>query len=187
MDTSFPTGGGTSQWKVIGLLPSFNDFQGALDKADVYFTASIDFDEKSSGVSEVIFETGGAVVGFSLVYESGNRLVLRVVGKEGLRLASIERVLSQAEIDSDQVAVTWGCDILAGSTTQTIGLWIDGVIVSETSRELDGDWSGGGDAALGVLNLDEGSVAATGHRRHYRRDRFRVGDNRSDRRLTDVS
>lgn len=160
--TSFPSGGATSQWNTTGTLASFNAYQGGLDLADVTFTASVDFEEKISGAPEIIFETGGGTIGFSLVYESGNRLILRASGNGGFALDTIERVLSAAEIAGDQIALTWGYDVLDDSGKQSIGLWIDGALASEMSTDLGGDWSGGGDAALGVYDSVQGSVAGTG-------------------------
>jgi len=160
---TFPTGGATSQWNSDGELPAtFNDYMGVLDTADVTFQLSVDFDEKPSGGREVIFETGGGTFGFSLVYEAGSKLVLRASGNEGRYLSVIERTLREAEIAAGAIQLTWAYDTMNVDGTQSIGLWVNGEVVSEVAKALGGDWSGGGDAHLGKASLEQGSLAGNG-------------------------
>jgi hypothetical protein len=163
VSTVFPVGGLTTNWKSDAALPaSLHQFQGSLDMDDVTFSLWVDFEEKTEGKSEVIFETGGGIIGFSLLYEAGNRLVLRASGGDGFKIAVVERILTAGEIAAGEVEVVWAYDVLNAEGTQTIGLWVDGIYSSEFSEDLGGDWSGNGDANLGKESQDQGSVAGTG-------------------------
>lgn len=161
--TAFPSGGATSQWNSVAALPAtFNSYMGGLDLADVTFQLLVDFEEKPTGSREVIFETGGGTFGFSLVYEAGNNLVLRASGNSGRHLSTIERHLSEDEIADGALELTWGFDTENADGNQSIGLWVNGEIVSEVAHDLGTDWSGRGDANLGERSLTEGSLAGTG-------------------------
>ena len=80
----------TEVWNEVMALPTFNGFDGGLDTADATFLVCIDFEPKQDPEREVIFETGAGTVGFSLVYEEGNKLVLRAAGSGGFSLAVAE-------------------------------------------------------------------------------------------------
>ena len=69
----------------IGDLPTFDNFEGGLDKKDVSFRVWIDFEPAAVDETEreMIWESGGGTVGLSLVYEAGNKLVLRAAGNGG--------------------------------------------------------------------------------------------------------
>ncbi|MGI9239837.1 MAG: LamG domain-containing protein, partial [Verrucomicrobiales bacterium] len=141
---------------------TFHEYMGGLDAADVTFQLSVDFDEKPSGAREVIFETGGGTFGFSIAYEAGNRIVLRASGNDGRYVSVIERTLRDEEIAAGSVQLTWAYDTMNLDGTQSIGLWVNGAIVSEVAKDLGGDWSGGGDANLGEESTSEGSLAGNG-------------------------
>lgn len=163
VSSTLPEDGLTSNWKSDAALPdSLHEYQGNLDTDDVTFSLLVDFEEKTSGKPELIFETGGGVIGFSLIYETNNKLVLRASGGEGFEVAVVERILTTEEIDAGELEVVFAFDVLNEDQTQTIGLWIDGIFSSGFSAALGSDWSGSGDARLGVAGADEGSVAGTG-------------------------
>ena len=153
----------TIQDLLVAALPAtFNSYMGGRDLADVTFQLLVDFEEKPTGSREVIFETGGGTFGFSLVYEAGNNLVLRASGNSGRHLSTIERHLSEDEIADGALELTWGFDTENADGNQSIGLWVNGEIVSEVAHDLGTDWSGRGDANLGERSLTEGSLAGTG-------------------------
>ena len=145
-------------WTTLETLPSFHDYEGGLDTADVTFCASIDFDAKEGPDREVIFETGGGTVGFSLVYEEGNKLVLRASGSGGFVLVVAEATLSAEQIAAGDLQVLWAFDVDPDGP-QTISLWVDSFPVAQASGDLDMDWTGTDGASFGTGTT---SFAGTG-------------------------
>jgi hypothetical protein len=74
----------------------------------------------------------------------------------------IERHLSEDELADGALELTWGFDTENADGNQSIGLWVNGEIVSEVANDLGTDWSGNGDANLGRRSLTQGSLAGNG-------------------------
>lgn len=149
-------------YRAAQTLPSFNGFRGDADRRDVTFRVFIDFDTFSSGEErEIVWESGGGTVGFSLVYEMGNRLVLRAAGNGGNGVATVDYGLTPDQLAAGTLPVVWTFDVDNGDPTtgQTIALFVDGVLVGSDSQDLDADWSGSDGASFGI---GTGSFAAGG-------------------------
>ncbi len=153
---NFVLGVPTSLHRELRPLPTFD---GPLNADDMSFRAFVDFNAKSDGEPEVIFETGAGTIGTSVVYESGNRLVMRSVGNDGLSLATIEHVLTTEQLAAGLLEVIWTYDVLNAEQTQTIALYLNGAQVAATSMNLGGDWTGNDAAAFGVA---DSGFSATG-------------------------
>ncbi len=149
-------------WQEFAVLDTFNGFDSNADGKDVTFRAFIDFEDYQSSENdrEIIWETGAGTVGFSLVYESGNRLVLRAAGNAGLSVATVKHALTQSQIEAGELSVIWTFDIDNGQSpeSQTIALYLDEALVGDASANLGPDWSGSNAAAFGVF----GSIFAAG-------------------------
>ena len=130
-------------------LPTFNGFRGNADQRDVTFRVFIDFDAFSSAVGEagereMIWESGGGTVGFSLVYEEDNRLVLRAAGNGGNGVAIVDYALTAEQLAAGTLPVAWTFDVDNGdpAAAQTIALYVDEELVGSDSQDLDADWTG---------------------------------------------
>ncbi len=149
-------------WRALGSLPTFNNFEGGADRKDVTFRAFIDFEnyQSSEEESEIIWEAGAGTIGFSLVYEGGNRLVLRAAGNAGFSVATVEHTLTQSQIEAGELSVIWTFDVDNGQSpeSQTIALYLDEALVGDANSDLGPDWSGTNAAAFGVF----GSIFAAG-------------------------
>ena len=141
-------------------MGAFQTFQrNGWDRADATFTVSVDFNAKAEGGPEVIFESGGATVGTSLVYEAGNNLVMRTVGNGGNDIGLVSYTLTEDQIAAGMLGVLASIDVDNGEGLQTLVLYIDGAEVGSTTADLQDDWSGSNAGALGVT---ASSVAAGG-------------------------
>jgi hypothetical protein len=100
----------------------------------------------------MLWESGGGTVGFSLVYETGNRLVLRGVGDGGNTIATVEHVLTADQLGAGELSVIWTFDVDNGDpeTGQTIALYLENQKVGEDRKAMDADWTGSNAAAFGV-------------------------------------
>lgn len=136
--------------QILETLPSFNGFEGGADTLDATFRAYVDFDAKDDPDMEVIFETGGGTVGFSLVYEEGSKLVLRAAGDGGLTVATVEYALTPEQIAGGNLELTWTYDVDDDAGDQAIALFVDGQPAGTASAFLGGDWSGGNGAGFGI-------------------------------------
>jgi hypothetical protein len=145
-----PLGEPTVITNEIGTLPSFDGFEGGLDTVDVSFRACVNFNEKDNPDIEVIFETGGGTIGFSLVYEEGSKLVLRSTGDGGFALAVVERPLTPAELAGGALELTWTYAVDDGNGDQTIALFVDGILAGSDTQTLSADWSGSNGAGFGI-------------------------------------
>ena len=98
---------------------------------------------------------------FPLVYETGNKLVLRAAGNGGNTVVTVEHELTAAQIAAGELEVIWTFDVDNGdpATGQTIALYIDGAVVGEESGDMDPDWTGANGASFGIAT---GSFAAGG-------------------------
>ena len=153
-------------YHVLQGLPTFNGFRGGADQLDVAFRVSIDFDTFSSGTGELeeremIWESGGGTIGFSLVYEMGNRLVLRAAGSGGNVVAVVDYALTPDQLAAGALPVVWTFDVDNGNpeAAQTIALYVDGALAGSDSQPLGGDWTGSDGAAFGIGTV---SFAAAG-------------------------
>ncbi len=155
--TSLPTGllGEPSvTWNEISALPSLDNFQGTADKQDVTFRVFIDFNEAavSEDEREVIWESGGGFVGFSLVYETGNTLVLRAAGSGGQTVTEVFYELTADQIAAGELSVIWTFDVNNEdpATGQSIALYLDHVLVGQAAGRLGADWTGNNVASFGA-------------------------------------
>ncbi len=141
-------------WHVLEALPTFNGYRGGEDGADVTFRLFIDFEptDVTEDEREILWESGGGTVGFSLVYETGNRLVLRAAGNGGNSVATVEHVLTADELGAGEVSVVWTFDVDNGDPAlgQTIALYVDDLLVGSDSQDMDPDWTGSNAASFGV-------------------------------------
>ena len=144
---------------VQGTGPSFDALFGAIDTLDATFAVCVDFEEKIDGEREVIFETGGATVGFSLVYEAGNQLVLRAAGGGGFVLAVVNHTLSIEQLAAGEIEVVASYDVLDDLGNSAISLFLDGELVGSDSQPLGGDWTGTNGSSFGVAS---GNLAGDG-------------------------
>ena len=60
----------------IGNLSTLDNHGGGNDKLDATFGMVIDFEAKTEGDTEMIFETGGRTTGHTFLYEASNTLLL---------------------------------------------------------------------------------------------------------------
>ncbi len=151
------------EWLAIEALPTFDGFQGGLDQRDVTFRVWIDFDPATvtEDEREMIWESGGGTVGFSLVYENGDRLVLRAAGNGGNTVTEVAHTLTADQIAAGELSVIWTFDVDNGdpATGQTIALFVDEVLVGEQAGDMDPDWTGSNAASFGEAST---SFAAGG-------------------------
>ncbi len=70
------------------------------DRLDATFTLTVDFDAKTEGQRETIWETGGATVGWSINYEVPSTLVVRACGRGGIGIAVASFQLPPSLIDA---------------------------------------------------------------------------------------
>ena len=177
-------GDATESFHVVGPLATWNNRAVAgftqVDQIDATFTLSVDFDAKTSGQREVLFETGGGWQGTSLCYETGSSVVLRISGwgtnpttelrENGWNVYEIRYALSASLIDGGDVELGIGIDSENASDGEDFRLIINGVTVGTVSNDADStlgnnngafDWSGGNAGALGV---GASGLAGTGER-----------------------
>ncbi len=148
-----PLGEPTETWTILETLPTFDSIAEGADLRDAAFRVFVDFEAKPEGERELIFETGGATIGHSVVYEAPNNLVYRANGNNGLSLAVVEHTLTQEQLDAGTIEVIWSYDVQNTSGSQTIALFLDGVSVGSVDMEIGGDWSGTNAAAFGVASV----------------------------------
>ncbi len=143
-------------WHALESLPTFNNFRGSDDTSDVTFRLWVDFEptDITEDEREMLWESGGGTVGFSLVYETGNKLVLRGVGNGGNSVATVEQTLTAGQLAAGAIEVIWTFDVDNGDpdTGQTIALYLDGTLVGDDSQDMDPDWTGSNGAAFGVAS-----------------------------------
>ncbi len=136
----------------IAPLPSFHDIEDGADLLDVSFRTFIDFEAKPEGDRELIFETGGATIGMSLVYEAPSKLVYRADGNGGLSLSLVEHTLTADQLAAGELEVIWIYDVDNGNGEQIISLFVDGTNVGSQTQDIGGDWSGTNAAAFGAAS-----------------------------------
>ena len=149
-------------------LPTYNgrtvNGVTTVDVKDATFALSVDFDDPAGAGTdnEVLWETGGGTVGFSLVYvPSTMTLTLRQVSNGGNTILSIDRVISTTEKAAGDLELVWTFDTdgSVGGDPQ-IELYVDGISTGTASdASSEADWSGGNGAGLGGFNS---GVAAGG-------------------------
>ncbi|MEM7385800.1 MAG: LamG-like jellyroll fold domain-containing protein, partial [Verrucomicrobiota bacterium] len=135
------------------------------DLLDATFEATVDFESKTEGERELIWESGGATVGFSLVYEAESKLVLRAVGNGGNDVATLEYPLTADQIAAGDLALIWTFDVDDGADMQVIALYIDGTSVGSVTMDLQPDWTGSNGSSFGAASTNlaaaGGNVALT--------------------------
>ncbi|MEM7384981.1 MAG: hypothetical protein AAF514_08545, partial [Verrucomicrobiota bacterium] len=136
-------------FKVIEALPTFN---GNRDTEDVTFKTVIDFEPKTEGSREVIFESGGGTIGTSLVYEEGSEIVMRSSGNGGFVLATIRYPLSQEQLDGGELEVIMTFDVDNGDGQSAISLFVGDALVGRVADDLGGDWTGSNGASFGAAS-----------------------------------
>ena len=143
-------------------LPTYNDRSNgdlAWDKLDATFIADIDFEAKEDGAAELVWESGGGTVGWSVTYEAPSSLVSRKSGNGGIDVAAITYALSAGDIAAGELQVAWTFQQENEDFEQVISLVIGDRIVATISGDYEPDWSGGNGAAFGVASS---SIAAGG-------------------------
>jgi len=150
----------TELYQIVGALATFDGHGGGNDRLDASFTAVIDFDPKTDGEREVIFETGGGTTGFSFVYEAPSTLVLRASGNGGFSVATARYPLSPFLLDDGELELVWTFDIDNGLDQQGIAIWVNRYQVAYAGMDLGDDWSGSNAGTFGVGST---SMAAGGN------------------------
>ena len=84
----------TQVWTTLEALDSFSSIGGDLDLRDPTFRVFVDFEAKVGEDRELIFETGGAIIGHSVIYEVGNKLAYRADGNGSHSLTVVEYTLT---------------------------------------------------------------------------------------------
>jgi len=134
----------------LGTGASFDTLFGASDFTDASFRVVVDFEEKTEGERELLFETGGATVGISLVYEAGNQIVFRAAGSGGLELATATYTLTAGEINAGDLVVVVTYDVMDDEGNSAIAMYVNGALVASDAAPLGGDWTGANGSAFGV-------------------------------------
>lgn len=143
----------------LGTDVSYDALFGTNDTLDASFRLSVDFEDKIDGDREVLFETGGATIGSSLVYEAGNQIVFRAAGGGGFELATATYTLTAAQIAAGDLDVVVTYDVLDDDGNSAIAIFIDGELVASDAALLGGDWTGTNGSAFGVAS---GNLAGDG-------------------------
>jgi hypothetical protein len=140
-------GSPTSTNNSIGNLPTWNN-NG--DTQDATFTSYIDFTPNTNPASrQLIWETGGAIRGASLVYSGQNTLYLRVLDSGSISELSWE--LTANQLNAGELFVSWVFDL----GNDELRLFMNGLdqanntTLVATSSLSATDWTGSGAAAFG--------------------------------------
>jgi len=137
---------------VLATGVSFDLLLAASNFADASFRLSVDFEEKVDGAREVLFETGGATIGISLVYEAGNQLIYRASGSGGLELAVATHTLTVEQLADGELDVIVTYDVFDDEENSAIAIYLDGSLVASASAPLGGNWTGTNGSAFGVAS-----------------------------------
>lgn len=136
----------------LGTGVSYDALFGTNSLVDASFRVVVDFEDKIDGQREVLFETGGATIGSSLVYEAGNEIVFRAAGGGGLELAAASYTLTASEITAGDLEVVVTYDVLDDEGNSVIALFIDGTMVASDAQPLGGNWTGTNGSSFGVAS-----------------------------------
>jgi hypothetical protein len=147
-------------YTATGNQDSLNGADAGADREDATFRVSIDFDAKTAGQREVIYETGGGTIGTSIAYEAPNAIVVRSAGNGGLSVATATYILPQSLIDAGEVELVVTYDIENGQFRNAIAIIVNGFTAGYASLGLGGDWTGTDAARFGNAS---GSMAAAGN------------------------
>ncbi|MCH2368024.1 MAG: hypothetical protein MK554_12540, partial [Planctomycetes bacterium] len=147
-----------------------------VDRLDATFTVSIDFDatpaDSVGDLRELIWESGGGTIGYSICYEHPNTIALRASGNSGNSVATATVELSQDQLDGGELDLAWAWDTDDGAGNQVIAIIIDGAVAASATEDLQPDWSGGNAAAFGGAST---SLAAGGGNTSLRARAFQSG------------
>lgn len=166
---------------VLGTGTSFDALFSAVDTEDATFRICVDFEDKIDGEREVIFETGGATVGLSLVYEAGNQMVLRAAGGGGFVLAVVNHTVTADQVSGGEIDVIVSYDVIDDDGNSTISLFLDGTLAGSDSQPLGGDWTGTNGSSFGVAS---GNLAGDGQNQALTGAAFTSGSINSFKGLT---
>ncbi len=153
---SDPLGEPTLIYTEFGTFENIDGFS----TEDASFRVGVDFDAKADGDREMIYEAGGGTNGISVVYEGGNRVVLRTSGNGGFTVVTLEHILTEAQLAAGTLDLVWSFDVDDGNGGSRVALYIDGEeVAGEASTDLEGDWSGTNGVTFGEVS---DSFAAAG-------------------------
>lgn len=151
-----PLGEPTLIYTEVGASESLDSYS----QQDASFRVGVDFDAKPEGDREMLYESGGGTVGISVVYEEGNKIVLRSAGNGGFTVITLEHSLTEAQLAAGALEVAWAFDVDNDNGGATVTLFLEGEeVASESSTEIGGDWSGTNEATFGMAST---SFAAAG-------------------------
>lgn len=141
----------------IGSFATLNDTTtAALDRKDVTFRFNADFNAFDGGSPEVLFETGGATSGSSLVYAAGNVLQLRLRDSSSTMLASHTLTAPQLAAGVVEVIVTYDFD---NTSDTVISLYLDRAQVATATGTVD-DYAGSDASGFGTFGSATGAIGA---------------------------
>ncbi len=147
----------TLSYTEIGAHPHID----AYSQIDATFRVWVDFEEKSEGEREVIFEAGGGTNGYAVVYEETNKIVARTSGNGGNTVVTLEHLLTDAQLAEGDLELIWTYEVDNGNGESVARLYINGEeVASEANASLAGDWSGTNGVTFGDAST---SVAAAGN------------------------
>ena len=167
----------TEVLKILGALPTYNmrnsgDGSPNWDTLDATFLVDIDFDPKEEGNRELVWESGGGTIGWSVVYEAGNKLVSRKAGNGGLDVATIEYTLSEAELAAGDLLIGWTFQQENDDFDQVVSLIVGDRVVASEAGDYHADWTGSDPASFGFAST---GVAAAGGNAAISADGFESG------------
>jgi hypothetical protein len=146
----------------FGTGTSYDALLLANNFADASFRFLVDFEEKTEGGREVIFETGGGSTGISLLYEIGSQLVFRASGSGGLELATASHTLTAEQLAAGELEIVVTYDVLDDDGNSAIAIYLDGALVASDSALLGGNWTGTNGSAFGVGSANMAGDGANG-------------------------
>jgi autotransporter-associated beta strand protein len=113
------------------------------------------------GTGQIVYETGGSGDGMSLILEpdGSGGAQLRFLIKDGNENVSVIAPITQ-NTEFTQVVVTY--DPNTPNPTDTLRIFIDGILVDTSRGTLIDDWSGNNGGGLGGRNSDAGGRGANG-------------------------
>ena len=144
VDTLDP--GDAVAYTTTGDLASWNN-NGDTD--DATFTLRVDFSSKASGGPEVLWESGGRVVGSSLLYVATD--TLRLATRTGGVTSILDHTLTSDQISAGEIFVSWVFD-LNNDEMKLITSHVNGIDHPEEVGSVaytGNDWTGSGQAGFG--------------------------------------
>lgn len=149
--------------RLVGVVPTYvrntpGTFETLANLMDatvsVTFRVAADLAPKADGEREILFETGGASLGVSLVYEAPDTLVARSSGNSGLALIELFHPLTQGDLDGGPLELVVTYDSGDGFSDQVLSLFVGGRLVASESLFLGGTWAGGNGSSFGAASTN---------------------------------